>query len=375
MNIIRMSAMLVLMILLAVVPAFAEETGASREEINDMQGKFQYLEKQPKKDAAEKTLSSLIPGIDIAGGISAGWFYTSHPGEGASDKGWLISNLLVEVSQKDKTWPVGFTVALGQTSTPSLLDAPEATNDIRFEYAYLTLTPIHWITAEFGLLEPNAGYEDTYTFNNSNIFLGAVASQQPYNAYGGRLGFDVKGVHICGGYYKKRLDREEYETDDSAAKDSWEIGVSGTYLHTDIDVYHYHLESLKNLTGIVLQHTVGNFDFVLNVDYWRWDGSEKGSHGDDDSIGGAFYVVPHIGNFSIPLRLEYIDQGESGIYLDSPDAKQIYTCTLSPTYHFLGNAFVRADVGYVYAKDGFTDDDGNLKSDRVFFAFEAGYTF
>jgi Putative beta-barrel porin-2, OmpL-like. bbp2 len=111
------------------------------------------------------------------------------------------------------------------------------------------------------------------------------------------------------------------------------------------------------------------------VDYWRWDGSLRSAHGNDDSIGGAVYVVPHFGKFSLPLRLEYIDQGESQIYLDSVDAKQIYTATVSPTYHILDNAYVRADLGYVHAEDGFTDKDGNTKSGRVCIAAEIGYTF
>ncbi len=151
--------------------------------------------------------------------------------------------------------------------------------------------------------------------------------------------------------------------------------MSGKVLDTDVGLYHYHLESLRSLTGALIQHTVGNVDLVLNVDYWNWDSSMKNLHGDDDSIGGAFYVVLHFGKFSIPVRLEYIDQGKSGIYLENPDAQEIYAVTVSPTYHILDNAYVRADVAYVNADDGFADNNGNLKSDRVCLAVEVGYTF
>lgn len=372
---VGMLVMIGLMILVPVGSVLAQESGVTQEEINAMKGKLEYLEKKLEWNNGEKTLSSVIAGLDVTGGISGGWFYTSQAGEDSSDNEWLLSNLLIEISQRDKTAPVGFTAAIGETSTPSLLGIPENTNEIHIEYASLTLTPIDGLTAEVGLLQPNAGYECTYTFNNANTFLGALASQQPYNAYGGRIGYDLIGIQLVGGYYRSRLDDEEYVTDDFTPNESWEFGASGKVLGTDVGVFHYHLKSLRSLTGAVIQRTVGDVDLALNVDYWRWDGSMKSAHGNDDSIGGAVYIVPHLGKFSIPLRLEYIDQGESGIYLDSINAKKIYTATLSPTYHILNNAYVRADVGYVHAKDGFTDNDGNTKSDRVCFAVEIGYKF
>jgi hypothetical protein len=368
-------AMGVLMILLTAESANADEAIVSCEEINAMKGKLEYLEEKLGQDNGEKTLSSVIAGLDVTGGISAGWFYTSHTGEDSSDNEWLLSNLLIEISQKDKTLPVGFAAAIGETSTPALLSTSENTNDIHIEYASLTLTPIDGLTAEVGLLQPNAGYENTYTFNNSNTFLGAVASQQPYNAYGGRFGYDIKGIYIYGGYYRNRLDDGEYVAYDSVPDKSWELGISGKIFGADVSVYNYHLENLRVLTGAVIQRTVSNVDLALNVDYWRWDGSMKSAQAEDDSIGGALYVVPHFGKFTIPLRLEYIDQGKSGIYLDSVNAKQIYSTTLSPTYNILDNAYVRADIGYVHAKDGFTDNDGNTKSYRVCLAVEIGYTF
>jgi hypothetical protein len=331
-----------------------------------------------KQDNDEKTLplQSVIAGLDITGGISAGYFYTSNAGQDTSESDFLLSNVLVEISRQDKTAPLGFSAAFGETSTPSLLCTPENTNSVDIEYASLTLAPVTGLSLEAGLLQPNAGYENTYTYDNNNTFLGALASQQPYNAYGARLGYEFDGLQLCAGYFKSRLDDKEYVTDESEPNESWELGVSAELFDTKLSLYHYNLESLRNLTGMVVEHTIHDIDIGFNLDYWVWDGSMKSAHDSDSSIGAAVYIVPKFGqHFSIPVRLEYIDQGKSGIYLDSVKATQIYAVTLSPTYHFCENAFIRADFGYVKADDGFADNDGDEKSDRICLAAEMGYVF
>jgi Putative beta-barrel porin-2, OmpL-like. bbp2 len=164
-------------------------------------------------------------------------------------------------------------------------------------------------------------------------------------------------------------------TDGNKPNESWEIGVSAKIMDTSISMYHYRLESLRNLTGVVVERTIGPVDFGFNFDYWRWDGAMADLHADDSSIGGAFYVVSNAGNFSFPVRLEYIDQGKSAIYLDCVDAHHIYAATVSPTYKFNDNTYIRADLAYVHADDGFADSDGNLKNDRICLAAEVGYTF
>jgi outer membrane protease len=77
----------------------------------------------------------------------------------------------------------------------------------------------------------------------------------------------------------------------------------------------------------------------------------------------------------IPLRLEYIDQGESRIYIDNVDAKHIYAATISPTYKFGENAYIRVESAYVHADHAFVDKDGNSKNSRICLAAEIGYLF
>jgi hypothetical protein len=348
-----------------------------KREVGDLINKVNSLEKKMGENETKQGqfLQSAISALEITGGVSAGYFYASNPGKDESDNQFLLSNFLVELSPKDKTLPVGFVAAFGETSTPSLLDTPKNNNRFDIEYASLILRPITGLSLETGLLQPNAGYENSYTYNNKNITHGVIASQQPYNAYGARLGYDFSGLHLCAGYYKQRLSDQEYVVDESSAPDSWEIGLGGSVFDSKFGVYHYHLEGQRNLTGAVIEYTIKNVYVAFNLDYWVWDGSMKSVHSSESSIGGAIYVCPSFGKFSIPVRLEYVDQGESEIYIESIDAKHIYTATISPTYHFLDNAYLRAELSYVKADSAFADKSGNLQNERIYLAAEIGYLF
>lgn len=316
-------------------------------------------------------LQMALEGIRIAGGISAGYFYASNPGEDTSEDAFLLSNFLVEISSSDEDLPIGFVAAFGETSTPSLLDTPENNTDLDIEYASLTLTPVNNLSLEAGLLQPNAGFENTYTYANENIILGAVASQQPYNAYGARAAYDVNGLSFWGGYFKERLDDEEYNSPDSA----WEIGLSGSILENCFSFYHYNIKDQRNLTGAVIERTIDNMDIAFVIDYWRWNSAMKNFFGSSSAIGGAFYISPCFGRLSVPMRFEYIDQKKSQIYIENPDTEDIYTVTVSPTWHFNENAYIRAEAAYVKADGAFADEDGSIKDDRINMAIEAGFTF
>ena len=318
-----------------------------------------------------QTVQSILSSIKLGGGISSGYFYTSNPGEDGDDDAFLLSNLLVELSSVDNPGPVGFSTAFGESSTPSILGTPENNTDFKIEYASVNIAPISGMALEMGLLQPNAGYESTYTYNNKNITLGAVASQQPYNAYGARISYDAGGITMWGGYYKDRLDDEEYNSPDYA----WEAGVKTSIAGNDISLYDYHIHGQRNLLGMVVERTIDNLDLALNIDYWTWDDRIKSLYKDKSSMGGALYICPNIGRLSLPVRLEYIKQDGSRIYIDCGNTKKIYSATFSPTWHFNENAYVRAESAYISADHGFVNSDGIVKDGRTNIAIEAGFIF
>ncbi len=318
-----------------------------------------------------ESVQSFLSAIKLNGGISAGYFYSSNPGADVTDDEFLLSNFLVELSSANEELPVGFTGAFGQTSTHSLLGTPEQNDDYDIEYAFLTLKPVNGIGLEMGLLQPNSGFENTYTYNNKNILLGAIASQQPYNAYGARASYDISSISLWGGYYKDRLDDEEYDSPHY----TWEIGVSGSLNDTDFNIYNYYIKGQRNLVGASVERTIGNIDLAFNIDYWKWSKDVENLYEKDSSIGAAFYICPNFEKFSIPIRLEYIKQDKSRIYTENPDAHDIYSATVSPTWHFSDSTYIRAEAAYINGDSAFEDKTGNSKDQRLNLAVELGYMF
>ena len=114
----------------------------------------------------ETALQSMLRKLQIAGGISGGTFYASNPGQDTSGNQALLSNFLVELSTKDNDLPIAFEAAMGETSTPSLLGTPDGTSDLDLEYASLSFNALPNTSVKAGLLKPDAGFEDSYTYNN-----------------------------------------------------------------------------------------------------------------------------------------------------------------------------------------------------------------
>ena len=365
-----------------VAGALAVAVGAAAADEAAAPGTAGGKEPAPAAEDAGAKVLSFLKSVEFSGGVSAGWFYASHPGPDTSDNEALVSNFLLGVATTDKGALVGFDLGVGQTSTPSVLSTPEQNRDYRVEYAALLVHPIPDGELAVGLLKPIAGYEDTYTYNNRNVVHGIVASQQPYNAYGARVKYSVAGVELNAGYYSKRLAEDEYEVDlygdGSRVKRvdrAWEVTAGGEAAGLCYRAYYYHLEGMKALAGAVLEYTVGNVALGLNGDYWRWTGSLSSDFDRKYAMGLALYVAPSFGSFSLPVRVEYVNQGGSRIYVDNADTKTLWSATVTPTYKVTEKAYVRAEASFVHGRDAFADDDGNAKSSRVYLAGEVGYVF
>ncbi len=376
------------------VKEIGEGQETAKEELKEDEG---GEEKEKKKIV--RLVSPYLDNLNITGGVSGGWFSTTNEGPGNESSNFVLSNLLLDLSSEMEGGLLGFNVGLGGVTTPSVFDAPnDAIPDFRIEYASVNLKPIRsleGLSVEAGLLKPNSGYEDTYTFCNPNITVGALASQQPYNAMGVGVAYAFsEDLEFWGGVFKHRLDDDEYRTDDvyineygeprglgGQDSNSWEVGVNGSVNGLGLSLYHYQLNGLRHLTGIVVDHTINDLYglkslyLVLNADYWRWSSRVDRYFKDDSSLGAGLYIVPSFERLSFPLRLEYIHQGESRIYLDSPDAEDIYAATFTPTYNLTCNVFLRGEVSYVHADNGFSDNKGRPEDDKYMFAVETGVKF
>jgi hypothetical protein len=127
--------------------------------------------------------------------------------------------------------------------------------------------------------------------------------------------------------------------------------------------------------GASVERTIGNIDLAFNIDYWKWSKDVENLYEKDSSIGAAFYICPNFEKFSIPIRLEYIKQDKSRIYTENPDAHDIYSATVSPTWHFSDSTYIRAEAAYINGDSAFEDKTGNSKDQRLNLAVELGYMF
>jgi hypothetical protein len=349
------------------------------------------VEEKGEKKKVIKISSPYLGNISITGGISGGYFINNNEGEEGKKDNFVLTNLLIDISSEMENGLLGFNVGLGGVTTPSVFDSPNDTiPDFHVEYAAMNLKPIKslpGLSFEVGLLQPDSGYECTYTFNNRNVTVGALASQQPYNAAGVRVNYAFsEDLRIWSGIFKYRLDDDEYriEFDDGYGNVlsrstqnsySWEAGIADSIGGVGLSLYHYHLTGLRHLTGIAAEYTMNNLYMALNVDYWRWSSEMERYFEDHSSIGAALYLAPSFKKFSLPLRLEYIQQGKSKIYLPIQDAEDIYAATITPTYNFTDNVLIRTEVAYVHADNGFTDHKGKPKDDKFLFSSEVVLKF
>ncbi|ADY73687.1 hypothetical protein Dester_1049 [Desulfurobacterium thermolithotrophum DSM 11699] len=363
---------------------FSSLSAKADEEILRQEQKIEDFESQLKEGQCVLTDSKNTQ-IAISGGISAGYFYTNNPGKEATKNRkskFVLTNALINLSISPKDYPFSVNLGLGGTATPSLVDNPvDSGPQFDIEYADLSLTPIQNLTLEIGLLQPNAGYEDTYTFNNKNITVGVVASQQPYNAYGARVTYSLNNFDVYGGYYRDRLDNTEYAIEGYSDVDhSYEFGIGGNIFGFDSTLYYYNINGIRSLVGITLEKEFENIYLAIDADYWKWDDNAKKFQNikDNSAYGISLYVSPKINvneKVEMPVRLEYVNQGKSKIYVDSEDADNIYTITVTPTYHLTDDIYIRAEGGYVYAQNGFEDNHGQRKDSKYYVSFEVGYAF
>jgi hypothetical protein len=117
----------------------------------------------------------------------------------------------------------------------------------------------------------------------------------------------------------------------------------------------------------VLGTSVAGIDVAVNFDYQWLDDSAKSAGQDDNGFGVGLYVIPSFGNIKLPIRLEYFDGGTSGIY----DGEKGYSFTITPTYSFSDNYYVRAEFAYLNTDTAMFDN----KDNRTTIALEAGFKF
>ena len=319
--------------------------------------------------AQEKTITlKLSQPLELYGGFSAGYFYTTNEGSKDSDDAFQITNAIVGLTgEVGDSLKMGFDLAVGQ-SFQGTVDSPLSgsagqTDTFGIIWGYVSLKPVDKLSLDAGIITTNVGYELADTYTNPNVTFGDVWGAQPFIYPGARVSFDVTDKISLYAEYNK-----EYSGDNFAVGSLGEIGAI-SYGLTFFD-YNDNDGTVPNrsLVDVVLGMSLGNLDLGLNADFHKLDDSSK--TGDDDTAYGvAVYVTPNFEQVSVPIRVEYFDSGDTRVYIDEKG----YTFTVTPTFKPSDNTFVRAELIHVATDNKIFK--GNTKDNKTTVAVELGFTF
>jgi hypothetical protein len=255
--------------------------------------------------------------VDVHGGFSAGYSYADSTAEG-----FEVTNFLVELSKEAKTGDIGFTAAFGYLATNP---ATYGDKDFGLQYGYLTLIPLSGLTLDAGVLPTMVGYEVANTYANPNITIGKIWSGQPVYYRGARATYTLnENVSVFG------------EVNDDGKDGAWSLGSTGSVRTIDYVVSYYDKNnpSEPDIVDLVLSSTINeNLDLAFDGDYQI--GKNK------DGYGVEFYVIPKMGNISLPVRFEYFDDNGSGAY----GGNKGWDLAITPTYHYK-SGYIRGEVYY-----------------------------
>ncbi len=300
--------------------------------------------------------------INFNGGMTAGYYMTNNTGSNDEDN-YQVSDFMVELSG-DPAEGVGFVGAFGTMAGITVLDGGVGNSPYGydFQYGWLTVAPMEGLSIQAGKLATNVGYEVTPSYANPHITIAALWGGQPVYYPGVRLNYEAGDL----GFY--------VEANDDAlgtAKKAWAAGISGSADALDFSVSYYNYNGYKDLIDVIVSADVGGLAVAANLDYHMLENAPSAG-ADDTAYGLALYVTPSMDDVSVPVRIEYISDGTSGIF----GVDTATTFTVTPTYNFTDHSFVRAELSYVSADNKiFADDKGTPEDTKTSFAVQAGFTF
>jgi hypothetical protein len=331
--------------------------------------------------------------IKIDGALTTGYFASNNTGSSNHDS-FKMSNFILGLSSDAKDGGIGFNVGFGTVLLPTVYDGGLVDNKAIINksfgpiYAVLSYKPISSLTLDAGLLTTNIGYELATSFTNPNITYGAVWSAQPFIYPGARITYAVGDIK----FYAEASKDKGYSDGkpNLTTSGAYAVGSLGTLYGVNYAISYYDYTVYKNLVDIVLSKSINdNLDVGINFDYQWLDSAAKVSEKDTKGYGVAGYIIPKSGNFSLPVRIEYVNGGskgkESGIYGFTDNNNNLvniskaWTITATPTFRPTKNTYVRAEVSYVNSDNKiFTDSSSNTsnkKDTKVSAAAELGFLF
>jgi len=334
----------------------------------------------PAAQAGTLTVGSAV--LTLSGGITGGYFRTTNIGQKDVDD-YEVPDFLVGLSSEAKDGAVGFTAAYGHLAMPSVWDGGVPANDpnsMNVQYGYLTVPAGSGITVDAGILATMIGYEVAPTYANANVLLGTVWYEQPVYYNGIRATWAGNGFNV----FAEANDDAALGGDTDPTSPTYcptcrgksaVFGVNGSGGPVNYAVSYGNGFNNKDILDFILSGTLAGIDAAVNLDYQKWDNTPTTpANADDSAFGLALYATfPASSMVDVPVRVEFVSDGTSRLYGGVDSA---YTLTVTPTYHYTENTFVRAEVAYFSASnDVFLDDAGAAQGTNTSFNLQAGVTY
>lgn len=309
--------------------------------------------------------------LTLSGGVSAALLYSDNTG-GSNNSDAAVTDFLLELSAPaDKG--LGFVAAYGvlqQASVFSNVPADKATNttaaaNMGLQYGWVSVKPSDAITVDAGKLATKIGYEVANTYVNPHILLGGVWYAQPVYYPGVRASFAVGEGSVF---------VEANEDTATGATTGYVVGGSTAIGPVNVALAYYDANKARDIVDVIVSGEIAGIPVAANLDFHTIDSEVAVPGNDDSAMGIALYAAPSFGSIKVPVRIEYFDDGSSGIY--NGGLKSGYSLTVTPTYHFTDNTFVRAELAMVNSDNKvFSDEEGVTQDSKSSAALQAGFLF
>jgi len=322
--------------------------------------------------------------ITLSGGITGAYINNTDLGR---DK-FAVNDALIDLASEAKPGGMGFNLGFGELAQNNLASSNNTLNvlgsvGMDIQYGWVSVMPMDGLKVDAGLLATNVGSEVAPSYANDNIMRGLVWNAQPVYYTGARATYSMDSMSFYG-----EVSRDTTTGTLPNGGDGSGLGASGTFGDYRGAVNLFNVVNQGYIVDLIFSGNAGpvkfgaNFDYITKADAAK-NASPAGS--DDSAYGLALYGSMAWDKFSLPVRIEYVDDAKSGIYgltttntAGNPESNTAITFTITPTYNFSDSTFARAEVAYVSTdkKTGaYTDDQGLPTDSNLVVSFQGGVRF
>lgn len=313
--------------------------------------------------------------ITVHGDMSAGMYFVQNNG-GMGAEAMEVTDFGLAFSTPElKAGEVGMKGVLGSRNGRTIMDtSPDGSfawgDNISLDFGYVSYMPVNALTVDIGWILTTIGNEASPSVFSANVNRGFMWNAQPAAYEGVRASYAIGGT---------TLSAEANHNNGGVGNPlDFALAVSGSAGPVSYAATYYDGKDTKNIIDVVVNTKVAGMGIGLNLDYYMLDEKPVGAK-DDSATGVGVYITPAMGKMEIPVRIEYVTDGDTGIYTvpgGSVATEGATSFTITPTLRISDSMFVRAEVSYVAAdKKVFLDKDGAAVDTQTAAAFQIGYTF